>query len=150
MAPFFSDDTDDSPPSSSSPAGDLAPAPSVISLAERRRRRPTRSATEQIRRSLLALVDPGPTAIANDIQIDPEPTSSEPCADLERRELERDLAQEEHKVARGDSTPARLRNLRSLRAMDDLERGARRSGSGDALDACPMGAAVDLWALLSS
>jgi tetratricopeptide (TPR) repeat protein len=118
-------DTDDAPPSSSSPAGDLAPAPTVISLAERRRRGPTRSAAEQIRRRLIALVDPEPAAIANEIQIDPEPPSSEPCADVERRELDRDIAQEERKVARGDSTPARLRNLRSLRAMDNIKRGAR-------------------------
>jgi len=46
--------SDSPPPSSRSPAADPAPAPRVIPLAERRRRVPARSPTEELMHSLLA------------------------------------------------------------------------------------------------
>lgn len=118
-------DTDDSPPSSSR-AGDAAPEASVISLADRRRRAPARSPTEQLMRSLLACVDsPGSTKTANETQLEPQPDWSEIRADLERQDLDRSIAQEEREIARGDGSVRLLRIQRGLRAMRSMERGDR-------------------------
>lgn len=118
-------DTDDSPPSSSSPESDPAPAPRVISLAERRRRLPARSPTEKLMRSLLALVEPGPATTANEIQLEPQPDWSALRTRLEQMDLDNVIALETRDAARGEGSPVRLRSLRSLRAMRSFERGDR-------------------------
>ncbi len=116
----------DSPPPSSRPsASDQAPAPRVISLAERRRRIPARSPTEKLLRSLLSIVAPERGTTANEIQLEPQPDWSAMRTRLEQMDLDNGIALEEREVARGESSPVRLRGLRSLRAMRSFERGDR-------------------------
>ncbi len=117
-------DTDDSPPSSSR-SSEPAPGPRVISLADRPRRAPGRSPTEQLMRRLLARTPLGSATTANEIQLEPQPDWSKLRTDLERQDLDNGIALEERDLARGKGSLVRLRALRSLRAMRSFERGDR-------------------------
>src|SRR6185437_6199987 len=79
----------------------------------------------------------GPVSPANESMMRPQPHWSELRADLEREDLDAEIAGAEGDLARGDDSAAlRLRALRSLRAMRSFERGDR-------------GAAYDEWEALA-